>query len=181
MKLIWLFVLAISFNLNAQSWIDGKCKIENDITLNEFKNAKTENKLRLIINQEKKLTANKTDISFLDNVQRKEFLYNFIMNPDKQDDLAQKPNKAVIRVKSFGFPDAKNQLINQIRDVYFLIWSEAAQEEYGKDYVALDCKSREKIQKKFPYQVIESNDKDKSDKKPKFSGPPSFNGDVRDN
>ncbi|MDR9400420.1 MAG: hypothetical protein RI558_03265 [Psychroflexus sp.] len=181
MKLIYLVLLVITLNLNAQSWIDGKCRIENKIPLNDFKSAKKENKLNLIINQEEKLTANKTDISFLNNVQRKEFLYNFIMNPDKQDDLAQKPDKAFIRVKSFGFADAKNQLINQIKDVYFLIWSEAAQEKYGKDYVALDCKSREKIQKKFPYQVIESNDKDKSDKKPKFSGPPSFNGDVRDN
>ena len=184
MKSLLVLFLMIGLTINAQSWVDGKCNQLSDVTLNDFKNAKEENRLQLIINQEEKLVANGQDISFLSSVQRKEYLYNFIMNPDGQADLAKKPDKAFIRVRSFGYPEAKKRLIDQLRDVYYIIWTDAAVEKYAKDYVELACKKRNKIQRKYPYQVIERIEKRKKGNKTQPPTPmtaPSFKGDVSDN
>jgi len=174
----------IGINVNAQSWIDGKCKLITRAKLSDFKDAKDQNRLKLVFNQEKKLMADNQDVSFLNEVQRKEYLYNFIMNPDEKDDLAKKPNKAVIRVESYGHPKAKKNLISQLRDVYYIIWSDASIQKYDEEYVNLDCKKRKKIQKDYPYQVIEgidrSNKKEKN-QSPTPMGVPSFQGDVIDN
>ena len=183
-KSIFILLFVIGWNINAQSWIDGKCKLITNTKLTGFKDAKDENRLKLVINQEQKLMADDQDVSFLDDVQRKEYFYNFIMNPDEQDDLAQIPGKAVVRVESYGYLEAKKQLISQLRDVYYIIWTDAAVEKYDEEYVNLDCKKREKIQKKYPYQVIESVDqKEKRDKNkpPTPMSTPSFEGDVKDN
>ena len=184
MKIVLILFLMIGINVNAQSWIDGKCKLTTNVKLTDFKDAKDDNRLKLVINQEKKLMADDQDVSFLDDVQRKEYFYNFIMNPDEKDDLAQKPNKAVIRVESYGYPEAKKQLISQLRDVYYIIWTDAAVEKYDEEYINLDCKKREKIQKKYPYQVIESVDQEEKrdeNKPPTPMTTPSFEGDVKDN
>lgn len=184
MKILLILLLMIGLNVNAQSWIDGKCKLNANVKLSDFKDAKDENRLKLVINQEEKLIADDQDVSFLDDVQRKEYFYNFIMNPDEQDDLAQKPGKAIIRVESYGYPEAKKQLISQLRDVYYIIWTDAANEKFDKEYINLNCKKREKIQKKYPYQVLESlGQKEKRDKNkpPTPMTTPSFEGDVIDN
>ena len=184
MKILLILFLMIGINVNAQSWIDGKCTLNTNVKLTDFKDAKDENRLKLVINQEKKLISDDQDVSFLDDVQRKEYFYNFIMNPDEKDDLAQKPSKAFIRVESYGYPEAKKQLISQLRDVYFIIWTDAAKERYDEEYINLDCKKREKIQKKYPYQVIESVDQEEKRDKNKPPTPmtaPSFEGDVKDN
>lgn len=184
MKILLILLLMIGLNVNAQSWIDGKCKLNANVKLSDFKNTKGENRLKLVINQEEKLIADDQDVSFLGDVQRKEYFYNFIMNPDEQDDLAQKPGKAIIRVESYGYPEAKKQLISQLRDVYYIIWTDAANEKFDKEYINLNCKKREKIQKKYPYQVLESlEQKEKRDKNkpPTPMTTPSFEGDVIDN
>lgn len=182
-RLLFLWML-ISSTVHAQTWIDGKCKLDASVKLTDFQDAKDEDRLQLIIDQEKKLKADGKDVSFLDDVQRKEYFYNFIMNPDEQDDMAKKPTKAVIRVESYGHKDAKKQLIDQLRDVYYIIWTEAAVDKYDKEYVELDCQKREKVQKKYPYQVIENVEKDKKkdgNKPPTPMTAPSFEGDVKDN
>jgi hypothetical protein len=184
MRTLLVLLLIIGFNVKAQSWIDGQCELISDVKLTDFKDAKNENRLKLVIDQEKKLMADDQDVSFLDNVQRKEYFYNFIMNPDDQDDMAKKPTKAVIRVESYGHKEAKKRLIGQLRDVYYIIWTEAAVDRYDKEYVELDCQKREKVQKKYPYQVIENVEKQKkkdSNKPPTPMTSPSFKGDVKDN
>ena len=184
MKILLILFLIIGLNVNAQSWIDGQCELINDVKLTDFKDANEQDGLQLIIDQEKKLKADGKDVSFLDDVERKEYFYNFIMNPDEQDDMAKKPTKAVIRVESYGYKDAKKRLISQLRDVYYIIWTEAAVDKYDKEYVELDCQKREKIQKKYPYQVIENVEKQKKkdgNKPPTPMTAPSFKGDVKDN
>lgn len=58
-----------------------------------------------------------------------------------------------------------------------------ANEKYKEEYIDLDCKKREKLQRNNPYRVFEVSKKtnNKEDEIPQFFGLPPFEGDVKDN
>lgn len=175
--------LFITATTHAQKWIDNSCPIEEEITATEIEKANTSDLLDIIINQEGKVLVNGKDLSFLNDVKFKEFIYTFITNPDDSKERASNPKKASIQINHYNHPDEYETYLTYIREVYFFLWNNEAQEKYATAYNDLDCKKRAKVQKVAPYRIFEPKlvSKKKKKNEPSFIGPPAFDGDVKDN
>jgi hypothetical protein len=181
--LLLLTLLSFSFT-NAQLWLDKQCKISDQIKSFELEAASKRDVLTLLIDQEGKLLANGKDISFLNETRFKEYIYNFIANPDDNPQMAKSPKKAIISIQHYQHPKEYEARLEYIREVYYFLWNLDANDKYKEDYINLDCKKREKIQRNNPYRVFEvskQKPKKKDDGMPQFVGPPPFEGDVKDN
>lgn len=184
MRFIFLVsVIVYSINMQAQTWIDQTCPIQNEMIASDITNASKNDLLNIVINQEGKVIVNNKDLSFLNDTKFKEFIYTFITNPDDSKERASSPKKATIQINHYSHPQEYDTYLTYIREVYYFIWNTASQEKYNLVYNDLDCKQREKIQKPAPYRVFEVSKASKKDKpkRPQFNGPPPFNGDVKDN
>lgn len=176
-----LTLLSFSF-VNAQLWLDKQCKISNQVKSFEVEAASKRDVLTLLIDQEGKLLANKKDISFLNETRFKEYVYNFIANPDANLHMAKNPKKAIISLQHYQHQKEYDVRLENIREVYYFLWNLDANQKYNEEYIGLDCKKRNKIQRNNPYRVVEvSKQKKKNDRMPQFVGPPPFDGDVKDN
>ncbi len=181
--ILLLTLLSFSF-VNAQLWLDKQCKIADQVKSFEVEAASKRDVLQLLIDQEGKLLANGKDISFLNETRFREYVYNFIVNPDNQPQMAKNPKKAIISIQHYQHPEIYNTKLENIREVYYFLWNLEANEKYKEEYINLDCKKREKLQRNIPYRVFEvskKKEKKKDDGMPQFVGPPPFEGDVKDN
>lgn len=186
MKIFVTLSLLLIYSLpsQAQSWLDNKCPIENEVKSFEVDAASERDVLKLVINQEGKLLANEKDITFLNETRFKEYIYNFIVNPDGNPKMSKSPKKAIISIQHYQHKEEFKQRLENIHEVYYFLWNLEANEKYKEEYINLDCKKREKIQRSNPYRVFEVNKtskKKKDDGMPQFVGPPPFDGDVKDN
>ena len=183
MKKIPLFLLLFAFQtLIGQTWLDQKCDIDARLYAEDIEKSSERNLLAIVINQEGKLLVNEKDLSVLNATKFKEYIYYFIENPEESTDLAKSPKKAMISLKHYNHPEQYEAIEQQIREVYYFLWNNYAQEKYQQDYVELDCKERSKVQKHYPYHLFTpKKQKEKEKGKPNFSGPPPFEGDVKDN
>ncbi|MFO7701891.1 MAG: hypothetical protein R6V37_02740 [Psychroflexus maritimus] len=178
--ILLLFVFQFSF---AQQWLDQQCKVETQIYADDIEKTSERNRLVIIINQEAKLMVNDEDFSLLKGKKFKDYLYAFIENPDEAKQWAKTPKKAMISLTHYNQPDQFEVVQQQIREVYYFLWNNYAQSKYHEDYVNLNCKQRAKVQKQYPYNVFTPKKRDAKDDstQPKFSGPPPFEGNVKDN
>ena len=156
---------------------------EDEITATDIDKADANDLLDIIINQEGKVMVNNKDLSFLNDVKFKEFIYTFITNPDDSNERASSPKNASIQINHYNHPEEYETYLTYIREVYYYLWNTEAQEKYEVTYNELDCKKRSKTQKVAPYRIFEAKDRNKQKKKegPRFIGPPAFDGDVIDN
>lgn len=182
-SVLTLIVTLLITSVEAQIWLDKTCPIEEQILSNEITSANTRDLLDIIINQEGKVLVNNKDLSYLSDIKFKEFIYTFITNPDNNKLRASSPKKASIQINHYNHPTEYETYLTYIREVYYFIWNTASQEKFEKVYNDLDCKQREKVQKNAPYRVFEVQKQTKKDKtnRPRFIGPPAFDGDVKDN
>ena len=60
----------------------------------------------------------------------------FIANPKKREDLAEKPTKAIISLKNDRGTNYETYLevYNELKAAYNELWNEESRKEYGKDY-----------------------------------------------
>ncbi len=182
-QIVYVFLLLFVISAHAQKWIDNTCLIEEEITATDIDKANESDLLDIVINQEGKIMVNEKDLSFLNDVKFKEFIYTFITNPDKSKERASSPKNASIQINHYSHPDQYKVYLTYIREVYYYLWNTEAQEKYKETYNNLDCKKRSKVQKVAPYRVFEAKDRKKQPKRegPRFIGPPAFDGDVIDN
>lgn len=182
-KLLIALLILFYTSIEAQIWVDKTCPIQNQIIFSDVTDANKGDLLNIIINQESKVIVNDKDLSFLNANNFKEFIYAFITNPDKNNERASSPKKATIQINHYNHPEEYETYLTYIREVYYFIWNSASQEKFEMVYNNLDCKQREKIQKSSPYRVFEVSKQVKKENpnRPKFSGPPPFDGDVKDN
>ena len=175
-------ILFFTLNMFSQKWLDNSCLIEEKITATDIDKADASDLLDIVINQEGKIIVNNKDLSYLNDVKFKEFIYTFITNPDESKDRASSPKKASIQINHYNHPKEYETYLTYIREVYYFLWNTEAQEKYEETYNNLDCKKRARVQKVAPYRIFEvKNQKEKKKDGPRFIGPPAFDGDVIDN
>jgi hypothetical protein len=106
-------------------------------------------------------------------------VYNFIVNPSGDKTKANSPKQAIIGIGTYNKENSYAKILDYIREVYLYTWDTEANDKYGEAFGDLNCKKREKVRSKYPYNVLTL---DKKEKKPKMIiGVPSFQGDVIDN
>lgn len=186
MKLKFTVIALLTFYLSiGQNWLDDKCSgIIEEVNLVEFESSKSRNILDIVIDQSEEIVINGEVSSSLNSeIRFKEYILDFVSNPNKAKDKAENPYKAYIRINSYNKNLEKlNRLESYIKDVYVFLWDTAAEEKYESTYLALNCKKREKIYKSFPYQVINplgAPKKSTNTRKRMGVGVPPFGGDVK--
>lgn len=182
--LLPFFLILLLSNLSfGQQWLDTTCKIENEITNEEYTSAQSNNILTLIIDQEGKLLMNGQKKEGLSEIQFKELVYDFLSNPSSVKTKSDSPKQGIIALGSYGEHKNYDLILRYVREVYLYAWDAYSEEKYQVIYSDLDCKKREKIRSKnFPYNIIELGKDEEDSKKPSPSpGIPPFAGDVSDN
>ena len=163
-------------------WLDNTCRIEDEVSKEEYTAAKSNNLLTLVIDQEGKLLMNGIRKESMSEIEFKEAVYNFMTNPNDDKTKADSPKLAIIALGSYGEHEYYDLILRYVREVYLYAWDNAAEDKYQTFYADLDCKKRKKIRSgNFPYNVLELKSQEDT-KKPSFSpGVPKFSGDVIDN
>ncbi len=83
----------------------------------------------------------------------------FIMNPQKKEDLAEKPTKAIISLKNDRGTNYKTYLevYNELKAAYNELWDAECQRLYGVPYSEdLPIAYRKEIKKKIPFVLSEA-------------------------
>jgi hypothetical protein len=186
-NIILLFICINSYNFNAQNWFDDSCKnIDENVTEEEFKTANQRNILKVIINQAGEVEINDVVKEGLSEIGFKEYVLDYVSNPDGDKNKADKPEKVIIQIKSLNKDSEQLKSIKYfIQDVYLYLWDKEATNRFKSTYVELNCKKREKVFNAYPLKMVSdiSKKKSKSNSIPKRKGPglPPFGGDVKQN
>ena len=83
----------------------------------------------------------------------------FISNPSKREDLAEKPTKAIISLKNDRGTNYKTYLevYNELKGAYTELWNEETQKLYGKDYSDdLPRHMQKAVRDKIPFVLSEA-------------------------
>lgn len=83
----------------------------------------------------------------------------FIVNPEKREDLAEKPTKAIISLKNDRGTNYKTYLevYNELKAAYNELWNDECQKLYGKDYSDdLPLAYRKEIKGRIPFVLSEA-------------------------
>ena len=86
----------------------------------------------------------------------------FIINPLKREDLAEKPTKAIISLKNDRGTNYKTYLevYNELKAAYNTLWEKEAQQRFGKSYEALKDKNKKAIRNTIPLVISEAEPSD---------------------
>lgn len=86
----------------------------------------------------------------------------FIMNPDKRDDLPSKPNRAVIAIQNDRGTSYETYLgvYNELKAVYNELWENEAQTQFNKPYDKLSKENQRTIRNYIPLVISESEPTD---------------------
>ena len=83
----------------------------------------------------------------------------FITNPQKREDLSEKPTKAIISLKNDRGTsyDTYFQVYNELLGAYNELWNETSNQLYGVDYSEdLDLAQRKEIKSRIPMVLSEA-------------------------
>ncbi len=83
----------------------------------------------------------------------------FILNPQKREDLAEKPTKAIISLKNDRGTSYETYLevYNELKAAYSELWNDQAQKLYGVDYSEdLPLAYKKEIRKIIPFVISEA-------------------------
>ena len=82
----------------------------------------------------------------------------FILNPQKREDLSESPNKAIISLKNDRGTKYKAYLevYNELKAAYNEIWEDAAQRKHGRSYENLTTPQRKAIRSDVPLVISEA-------------------------
>ena len=181
-KLILSVLCVLSYNIYAQDWFDKSCdNIDDTVIQEEFKTENDRNIIKIIVNQAGDIEINGVEKSDLTEIEFKEYILDFVTNPNASKDKAVKPEKVIFQTGSFQKGSKKiDKYTNYVYDVYLYLWDKASQTKYKSTYLDLNCKKREKIFNSFPLKIIGGLDKkeNKTKQKRKGIGVPTFGGDA---
>ncbi len=83
----------------------------------------------------------------------------FIMNPQKREDLAEKPTKAIISLKNDRGTKYETYLsvYNELKAAYSELWDEEARKTFGKPYNdKLPNELKKRVRSKIPFVLSEA-------------------------
>lgn len=82
----------------------------------------------------------------------------FIINPQKRDDLAENPRKAIVSLKNDRGTNYKTYLevYNELKAAYNELRNEEAMKRFGKEYEFLARSQRDEIRKDIPLVISEA-------------------------
>jgi len=116
---------------------------------------KTRNVFSVLVNANNELLVRgePTDIDDL-----RENCKDFIMNPQKLENLAENPKKAIVSMKNDRGTKYKAYLevYNEVKAAYSELRDEAAQKRYGKDYEYCSKTEKRSIRSDIPLIISES-------------------------
>lgn len=187
MKILAIVITVLfSTSLVAQSWLDKECPdLDQEINVVDFESSKDRNVLDILINQSDEILVNGEAMPKLNSeIPFKEFVLEFVTNPNNNKTKAESPSKAFIRLSSYNKTTSKlEKLDTYIKEVYLYLWNTEGQDKYKSSYAELSCKKREKIVKSFPLRLVTDKSlKSNLNQKPANRiGVPPFGGDVKEN
>ncbi len=87
---------------------------------------------------------------------------NFIMNPNKREDMAETPQKAIISLRNDRGTKYKTYLkvYNELKAAYTELRNTESQREFGKDFADLDREDKKVIIAKVPLILSEAEPTD---------------------
>ena len=82
----------------------------------------------------------------------------FIDNPQKREDLAESPNKAIISLKNDRGTNYKTYLevYNELQAAYNELWDEESRRKFRKPFSQCNITQRREIRKKYPLIISEA-------------------------
>ena len=117
---------------------------------------KTRNVFSVLVNAQNQLLVRGEPASVRD---LKERTKEFIANPQRRDDLAEAPNKAIISLKNdrgtkYGI---YLEVYNEVKAAYSELWDEECRRKYGQAYSEdLPQAIKKEIKSKFPLVISEA-------------------------
>lgn len=117
---------------------------------------KTRNVFSVLVNANNQLLVRDEPANI---AQLKERAKEFIVNPMKREDLAEKPTKAIISLKNDRGTNYKTYLevYNELKAAYNELWDEEAQRTYGVSYSDdMPREQKKAIKAKIPFVLSEA-------------------------
>jgi len=117
---------------------------------------KTRNVFSVLVNADNNLLVRKEPAELSDLRERAK---EFIMNPQRREDLSEKPTKAIISLKNDRGTNYETylQVYNELKGAYDELWEEEAQKTHGKPYSdALPRAIKKEIKGKIPMVLSEA-------------------------
>jgi biopolymer transport protein ExbD len=114
-----------------------------------------QNAFRVVINSDNQLLVSDKQIN-VKNLKR--IAKEFILNPNKRDDLAKSPKSAIISLQSDRRTNYETYFTayNELRAAYYEIWDEAALKKFEFKYKHLDNKRQRAIKNEYPFVIVEA-------------------------
>ena len=115
----------------------------------------TRNVYSVLVNAQNQLLVRKEP---MDIGKLKENTKEFILNPNKREDLSEDPTKALVSLKNDRGTKYKTYLevYNELKAAYNEIWEEQAMKRFGSKYEDLNKTQREEISKLYPLVISEA-------------------------
>lgn len=87
---------------------------------------------------------------------------DFIINPQKKEDFAIRPDQAIISLKNEIKAPYKNYLniYNEIKGAYNELWDSESRKQFNKDFKALSREQQKEIRKIIPLVISEAEPDD---------------------
>ena len=117
---------------------------------------KTRNVFSVLVNADNQLLVRKEPAELSDLRERAK---EFILNPQRREDLSEKPTKAIISLKNDRGTNYETylQVYNELKGAYDELWEEEAQKTYGKPYSdELPLAIKREIKGKIPMVLSEA-------------------------
>lgn len=116
---------------------------------------KQRNLLRVTINADNQIFVRD---EMIDAENLKDFVKDFITNPNDDENLAESPQQALISLKNDKGTHYEFYLTvyNELKSAYNEIWDKAAIERYGTQYENLNTDIQKEIRSDFPMAISES-------------------------
>ena len=128
-----LIITLFCTTLFAQSWLDQQCpSLDEEINMVEFEASKKRNVLDIVINQSDELVINGEEKPNLNSeIRFKEFVLEFVSNPNGDKSKAEAPNKVYIKLSSYNKSSQKiSKIDTYIKEVYLYLWDSEGQSKY---------------------------------------------------
>lgn len=117
---------------------------------------KTRNVFTVLVNADNQLLVRKEPAELEDLRERAK---EFILNPERREDLSEKPTKAIISLKNDRGTNYETylQVYNELKGAYDELWDEAAQRKFNRPYSdELPLSMRKEIKGEIPMVLSEA-------------------------
>ncbi len=116
---------------------------------------KTRNVYSVLVNADNELLVRG---EAMDPAELKDNTKEFIMNPQKLENLSESPSQAIISLKNDRGTEYETYIMvyNELKAAYNELWEDEAQAAYSREYEDLDISLRKKIREKIPLVISEA-------------------------